>query len=245
MEQVFLELIIIFILCAFQSVFGVGLLLFGTPLFLMIGYDFSSTLAIILPVSVLISFLQIIYKSQLNKKLILEYNKYTLPFLVIFLIFSIKTNYFDIKIFVSFLLIISSLLAIMKNKIYSFKKYILSYRKYILIYIGSIHGLTNMGGGFLSIFSSIINEQNKYLSRSYIAYGYFIMGILQITTILFLSRDSLSLFKWYYLIIPCCIFIPCQKIFKIIKNLIFIKILYYLAFIYGCISLVLNIMYVK
>ena len=39
MEQVLLELIIIIILCVFQSVFGVGLLLFGTPLFLMIGYD--------------------------------------------------------------------------------------------------------------------------------------------------------------------------------------------------------------
>ena len=79
---------------------------------LMIGYDtISSTLAIILPVSVLISFLQIIYKSQLNKKLIFEYNIYTLKFyfLIFFLIFSIKTNYFDIKIFVSFLLIISRL----------------------------------------------------------------------------------------------------------------------------------------
>lgn len=241
MEKVLLELIIIIILCVFQSVFGVGLLLFGTPLFLMIGYDFSSTLAIILPVSVLISFLQIIYKSQLNKKLTTEYNLYTLPFLIIFLIFSIKTSYFDIKIFVSVLLIISSLIALMKNKIYSFKKYILSYRKYILIYIGSIHGLTNMGGGFLSIFSSIINEENKYLSRSYIAYGYFIMGILQIFIIVLISRESLSLFKWYYLIIPCCIFIPCQKVFKNIKNFTFIKIIYYLALIYGCISFILNI----
>ena len=101
----------------------------------MIGYDFSSTLAIILPVSVLISFLQIIYKNQLNKKLITEYNIYTLPFLIIFLIFSIKTSFFDIKLFVSVLLIISSFLALMKDKIYSFKKYILSYRKYILIYM--------------------------------------------------------------------------------------------------------------
>ena len=241
MEQVLLELTIIFLLCAFQSIFGVGLLLFGTPLFLMIGYDFSSTLAIILPVSVLISFLQIIYKSQLNKNLILEYNKYALPFLVIFLIFSIKTNYFDIKFFVSFLLIISSLLALMKNKIYSFRKYIRLYRKYILIYIGSIHGLTNMGGGFLSIFSSIINEENKYLSRSYIAYGYFIMGIVQITTIVFISKDSFNLFKWYYLIIPCCIFFPCQNIFKIINNIFFIKVIYYLALVCGCISLVLSI----
>ena len=241
MEQGFLELLIIIFLCAFQSVFGVGLLLFGTPLFLMVGYNFSSTLAIILPVSISISFFQIIYKSQLNKKIIAEYNLNTLPFLVLFLIFSIKTNYLDIKLFVSILLIISSLLVIMKSKIYSFKKYIRSYRRYILMFIGSIHGLTNMGGGFLSIFSSIINEENKYLSRSYIAYGYFIMGIVQITTIVFISRESLSLFKWYYLIIPCCIYIPCQKIFKIINNVIFIKVIYYLAFSYGCISLIFNI----
>lgn len=241
MEQDFLELIIILLLCAFQSVFGVGLLLFGTPLFLFIGYDFSSTLAIILPVSVLISFLQIIYKGHLNKKLILEYNLYTLPFLVFFLIFSIKTNYLDIKLFVSILLIVSSLLVIMKNKINSLKKFIRSYRKLILINIGAIHGLTNMGGGFLSIFSSIINEENKYLSRNYIAYGYFIMGIVQITTIICISKDSLSLFKWYYLIIPFCIFFPCQNIFKIINNALFIKVIYYLAFVYGCISLMLSI----
>lgn len=241
MEQFYVELIIVIVLCAFQSVFGVGLLLFGTPFFLMIGYDFISTLAIILPVSVLISFLQIIYKSQLNKELIVEYNIYCLPFLIIFLIFSIKTNYFDIKFFVSALLIISSLLALLKNKLYSFKKYIRSYRKYILIYIGSIHGLTNMGGGFLSIFSSIINEENKYLSRSYIAYGYFIMGIVQIITILFISKDSFSFFKWYYLIITFCIFFPCQYIFKTINNVLFIKVIYYLAFLYGCICLILSI----
>ena len=100
MEQEYLELFIIILLCTFQSVFGVGLLLFGTPFFLMVGYDFSSTLAIILPVSVLISFFQIIYKNYLNKKLIIEYNLYTLPFVLFFLILAVHTNYFDIKIFV-------------------------------------------------------------------------------------------------------------------------------------------------
>ena len=93
----------------------------------------------------------------------------------------------------------------------------------------------------LSIFSSIINEENKYLSRNYIAYGYFIMGIVQISIILFISKDSFSLFKWYYLIIPCCIFFPCQNIFKIINNELFIKVIYYLAFLYGCISFMLSI----
>ena len=67
MEQFYLELIIVIVLCAFQSVFGVGLLLFGTPFFLMIGYDFISTLTIILPVSVLISFYKLSIKASLIK----------------------------------------------------------------------------------------------------------------------------------------------------------------------------------
>ena len=57
-----LDFIIIFILSIFQSVFGVGLLLFGTPIFLMLDYDFVSTLVTILPVSILISFFQIMHK---------------------------------------------------------------------------------------------------------------------------------------------------------------------------------------
>ena len=56
MSTSILDFIIIFILSIFQSVFGVGLLLFGTPVFLMLDYDFISTLVTILPVSIIISF---------------------------------------------------------------------------------------------------------------------------------------------------------------------------------------------
>ena len=54
-RELILEFIIILFLCFFQSIFGVGLLLFGTPTFLLIGYDFVTTLAYILPLSITIS----------------------------------------------------------------------------------------------------------------------------------------------------------------------------------------------
>ena len=41
-----LEISIIIFLIVIQSVFGVGLLLFGTPSFLILGYDFANTLLI-------------------------------------------------------------------------------------------------------------------------------------------------------------------------------------------------------
>ena len=59
------ELLIISIFCFFQSVFGVGLLLLGTPTFLLMGYNFFEVLNILLPYSILISFLQI--SSSKNK----------------------------------------------------------------------------------------------------------------------------------------------------------------------------------
>jgi len=55
MELLF-EISIIFFLVAFQSLFGVGLLLFGTPVFLLLGNNFESTLTLILPVSIIISY---------------------------------------------------------------------------------------------------------------------------------------------------------------------------------------------
>ena len=52
------EISILVILIIVQSIFGVGLLLFGTPSFLLLGYDFANTINILMPVSVLVSLMQ-------------------------------------------------------------------------------------------------------------------------------------------------------------------------------------------
>ena len=55
-----MEILIIIVILAFiQSIFGVGLLVFGTPILLILNYDFFSILGILLPSSLIISLLQI------------------------------------------------------------------------------------------------------------------------------------------------------------------------------------------
>ena len=52
---------LVFIVALFsiiQSIFGVGLLLFGTPTLLLIGYSYSETLWVLLPCSIVISLIQ-------------------------------------------------------------------------------------------------------------------------------------------------------------------------------------------
>ena len=118
-----LELIIVVILVIIQSIFGVGLLLFGTPSLLLLGYDFANTINILMPVSISISALQFFKSKNKDINFVKEYNLFCLPFLIIFLIIALKFNYFfNFKLIVALLLIVSSLIILNKSKFSTFKK---------------------------------------------------------------------------------------------------------------------------
>ena len=239
--DLFFENIILLILIIIQSIFGIGLLLFGTPTFLIIGYDFLNTLNFLLPISIVISFLQLINYKRPFKKIIFDYNLFCLPFLILFLI--IALNFKDIlnfKVYVAIVLIVSSILALKKNTFIPLKKIILKYKKFILIFIGSVHGLTNMGGGFLSIFSSLINNRDKKYTRHFISYSYLVMGLLQYAILLFLEYRNLSFSKIYYVLLVLIIYIPSQEIFKKFNNILFSKIISFIALFYGSMILIFN-----
>ena len=81
--------IVISITAIIQSIFGTGVLLFGTPLLLIFGYSFHFALIILLPTSILISLLQLKngftdVDFNFYKKLII----YCVPFIFISLYYS-------------------------------------------------------------------------------------------------------------------------------------------------------------
>jgi len=233
----FLEALILLVLIIFQSIFGVGLLLFGTPTFLIFDYDFLNTLNILLPISIVISFLQFISLKTPIKKIVFDYNFYCLPFLIIFLIVALNfKEILNFKLYVAFILIITSILSLKKNTVSLQKKKTLKYKKLILVFIGFVHGLTNMGGGFLSIFSSLINNNKKYV-RHFISYGYLTMGLLQYFILLFLEQKNLNFSKIYYIFLVMFVYFPCQKIFKKVNDIYFSKIIGVIALLYGMVIL--------
>ena len=235
----FFEIIIILSLITIRSIFGVGLLLFGTPSFLLLGYDFASTLNILMPVSITISALQFFKSKVSDRNFIKEYNLFCLPFLILFLVLALKFKHLlDFKILVAFLLIFSSILILNKKRFSSFKKIFFNSKKYILMGIGCVHGLTNMGGSFLAIYSTLISKNIKEVARYYISYGYLIMGILQFITVLFISFKILDFNKLYYVFLAVIIYFPIQKIFKNINDKKFSKYINLIALIYGVLILV-------
>ncbi len=237
----FLENLILLVLIIIQSIFGIGLLLLGTPTFLLLGYDFSTTLNFLLPSSIVISYLQFTSLKIPSKKIIFEYNIYCLPFLVLFLVLALNfKEILNFKFYVAIILITSSLLALNKNTFSLLRKNILKYKKLILIFIGSVHGLTNMGGGFLTIFSSLINNSDKRLTRYFISYGYLIMGLLQYFILVLLEYKDLSFSKIYYIFLVLIVYFPSQRIFKKVNDLLFSKIISVIALFYGIIIIILN-----
>ena len=104
--------------------------------------------------------------------------------------------------------------------------------------IGCVHGLTNMGGSFLAIYSTLISKNIKEIARYYISYGYLIMGILQLITVLFISFEILDFNKLYYIFLAVMIYFPTQKIFKNINDKKFSKYINLIALIYGLLILV-------
>jgi len=233
-----LEVSVIIFLIIIQSVFGVGLLLFGTPSFLILGYDFANTINILMPVSITISFLQFFKSKIKDQKFINEYNLFCLPFLVFFLVIALKFKYIlNFKLLVGLLLVFSSILILNKKRFSSFKETFFKLKKLVLISIGCVHGLTNMGGSFLAIYSTLVSQNKKEITRYYICYGYLIMGILQYITVLFLSYNSLEFTKLFYILLALIIYFPSQILFKNVKDKKFSKYINIIALMYGLIIL--------
>jgi hypothetical protein len=233
------EFLIISTLVFFQSIFGIGLLLFGTPTFLLLNYNFLDTLNILLPISITISFLQLFLSKNKNPKFIKDFNLFTLPFLGISLYLII--NFLDsinLEIFIALIIIFFSLINSNRKKV-NFLKNLTSFKQnFLLSLIGVIHGLTNLGGSLLTILSSVINKDDKSKTRYCIAYGYLIMGIIQLLVLFFFSNHHIKLNNLGYVLLVFVIYFPSQKIFHSFKGERFTRYLNIFALFYGILILV-------
>ena len=182
--------IIIAVFSVVQSIFGVGLLLFGTPTLLLLGYSYSETLWLLLPCSVTISLIQVVndYKLIEAKKRAVYL---VIPTLVLGLALVVTyENGINLTRIVGVLLLLigvirfsSKLQALLSSTV---KKHIQIY--YIII--GVVHGISNMGGGPLSILMSTIYSK-KEIIRANVAFIYLILAMFQLVVLSIMSNTSL------------------------------------------------------
>ena len=122
--MIILETIIILFLIVFQSIFGIGLLVFGTPTLMILGYQYSDILSVLLPISCSISLIQIINARKHDvKTFTIEFIKFSLPGIIIFLpiVILFITNFY-LNFLIAFIMIVLSLISILKFKLTILKK---------------------------------------------------------------------------------------------------------------------------
>lgn len=163
---------IIAALSVIQSVFGIGLLLLGTPIFLLTGKDFSQTLWALLPASLAVSLLQLGFDKGLRLASLKKFALFAIPTLAIglLIVLSMKAK-FKIDPVVGLLLIIGAILRLSAGVRRIAMGWLAVHENATLASIGFVHGLTNMGGGLLSLYASIRHVE-KYDIRQLIALGY-------------------------------------------------------------------------
>lgn len=175
---------------ALQSTIGVGVLVLGTPFLLILNYDMLQIFLILLPISILTSFINLILIMLKNKKIqfikkkeIIKFFSICIPSILIGMIMlKYLQTILNFKFLVSIVIIFSTLLVSLKKKI-KFK--INFFRTSILSTIGIIHGLTNSGGTLMSL--ALSNNSEKDFARYSITYFYLILAFFQylITIIIF------------------------------------------------------------
>lgn len=187
-----------------QSVFGIGLLVFGTPTMLLIGYSYSETLWILIPPSLAISLSQVLLskkKVELQRDIYL----YTILPLAVCLILITQIDYIiNIKKIVGLFLFLIIFLRTNKSSEKFIRVIVNDYRRLSLVIISSIHGLSNLGGGPLSAMMSMIYK-DKEIIKINIAFVYFILALSQLAILFIIDGFLISYSIIIFIVTALCI----------------------------------------
>jgi uncharacterized membrane protein YfcA len=190
--------LLLFLVVNLQSIAGVGILVLGTPFFLILHYDIVKAIFILLPISILTSFLNIIYFKLTTKKKIISLNKQAKKYFFFFCLPAVFAgilllrNFHD---FVNFKILVATIIFITVGFKHYYSDLILDFsknkKKIILFFIGLIHGITNSGGTMLSIFILTINNNLKKQTRYELSFFYFFLALLQYLIFLVIFKDNI------------------------------------------------------
>ena len=220
MDLTFYIGIIIFILIIIQTIAGVGILVIGTPVLLFLNFEFIELLYILLPISIITSFVNILHLKYIKKRKQLIDNNTKKQFFLItvpsvfigIILITLMEDIINFNYLVSSVILISIILNYNK-KLFNFNN--LKTKLIILHVTGVIHGLSNSGGTLLSLFIS--SNKNKNNSVYHIHYFYFNLALLQYIFLIIIFGTNFNVFEYSYVILVMPIII-------LIGNLLYEKV---------------------
>jgi hypothetical protein len=173
-----------------QSIFGAGVLLFGTPILLLLGHGFVDILIVLLPISLTINLLQIAkHHARIDLSFYRRVWLLTLPAVALFL-FLITHARINIGLLVgAFLLLIA--LKEFSPAVARFIDALMKYEKTYFVAMGVVHGISNLGGSLLTALAHH-KDYEKDVARVTVAASYAAFAATQILTLWLFSRSQID-----------------------------------------------------
>jgi uncharacterized protein len=172
-------LAVVAVLSVVQSIFGMGVLVFGTPTLLLMGYDFITTLGYLLPASFAISLLQVLSAGSSRVSVSKYLYLLCLPGIGVGLWLADASPLAPwVNILVGGTLLLSALVRFWSP---SRRLITILLEKHLPTYhliMGLTHGLTNLGGALLAILASGVNTEKEAI-RYTVAHYYLAFSIVQ------------------------------------------------------------------
>ena len=174
-----------------QSIFGAGVLLFGTPILLLLGYDFVDALVILLPISLVINGLQIAkHHADIDLGFYRHILWLSLPPIAVFL-FIVTHARINIGLFIGVFLLFIALKDFSAGAARAIDA-LMKYEKPYFVLMGVIHGLSNLGG---SLLTALVHHKAypKDTARVTVASSYATFALVQLLTLFVFSGQQIEI----------------------------------------------------
>ncbi|WP_448664661.1 hypothetical protein ACG3SL_08330 [Sphingomonas sp. CJ20] len=215
-----LAISLIAMLAVVQSVFGMGLLVFGTPTLLLLGLTFGATLGWLLPASATISLLQVLEApGQVRPAWRALKPLWCIGVLVPVLALSLYLQLrFRLELPIGLAMCAAALLRLSPALRDRVQGSIGRSERGYLVAMGALHGFTNMGGSLLSLYAATV-ASGKEAVRGIVANYYLAFGIVQLGVLAAFQPKMLS---WHSLLaagVAFCVHrLVGRRVFDVLGN---------------------------
>ena len=232
-----IEFATIFVYAIFQSIFGIGILFLGTPTLLLLGFPFYETLSVLLPASLAVSLFQVLGSDLPDGRRMQGYVLWCLVPLATALISGLTFGWdVELESIVAATLLLYVVIRFSPRTETMLQNSVRRIPQAWLVAIGTIHGLSNLGGGLLAIFAaSKFGDKNTV--RGNIAFCYLCFAAIQLGTLATLRPDVMHFAQLGYATLAIVVFMIVDRlVFSAIVTPVFDKIL---TLVIGCYSLLI------
>ena len=206
-----IEVVTILVFAVVQSIFGIGLLFFGTPTLIVLGFSFPETLSVLLPASIAVSFSQVLQGGLPSRGRIRDFSVWCMLPLVAALVGSLRYGWeAELEIIIAVMLLAYVAIRVSPLMADGLKSVVLRFPKGWLVLIGTVHGLSNLGGGLLGIFAAN-TFSDKFQIRSHIAFCYLCFAVVQLATLAILTPQVMHAGQIGYAALAGVVFVVLER----------------------------------